>query len=303
MRKRLIWVKRKERCWLQFKNYHVIKKAERRLILRINIKFDRWFKKVYKFKLLSKVIETLRGMAASHRFVTRIITTYWSSEAYRDRYADVDFEKLRQGYVHWNLRLACHNENSNSGQEPKEHWKKVVFQTEKPTHSLSVAAKAQITEIFATTIGVEAAGNLMHMAGQFDQSNNSKFSKDKGSGSMEIEEVAHFVKNYTTGREKTFLGHDDFMERLAPVVKKWDLDGNGTMELHEMCIMMLCDENFSVEMDEEAKRELLQLLNAEMPQMIQGKLQSGHEDKGDAAKNKVFNKKNRKANMKRMGGR
>jgi len=116
---------------------------------------------------------------------------------------------------------------------------------------------------------------------KFDVANNSSHTKtgNEGSGSLEIKEVAYFVRSMTTGREKTFINLNEWSDRMGPLISKWDLDGNGTMELHEICTMMLCDENFDMTMPAEARSQLLQLMNVEEPQMINGELKKAHQDK------------------------
>ena len=85
---------------------------------------------------------------------------------------------------------------------------------------------------------------------------------------MDKEEVAQMV--WKLHGKKTSL--TEVRKKVLPLLGKWDLDGNGTLEFPEFVSMLLCDDNFSMKVDPQLEIEVMHLMNAHQPQVIDGEL-------------------------------
>jgi len=91
-------------------------------------------------------------------------------------------------------------------------------------------------------------------------------SVDRGDGSLTHIEMASLMLRLCGGQSK------QFQKRLAPVVIKWDLDGNSTLEFNEFVNMMLCDDNFRLGIPKRVCSNIVMLINTEQPGCVNGEI-------------------------------
>jgi len=130
-----------------------------------------------------------------------------------------------------------------------------------------------VKKTFDTKIDDPAAKVLLNLSERFSHANNSSHAVAPGQGSMRVAETAFLVQQFAG--LKPCLTLKETIDRIEPIMQKWDLDGNGTMEFDELVTMLLCDDTFSTLLTGKSKTSLLLLVASEAPTVIRGKLLKG----------------------------
>jgi len=131
--------------------------------------------------------------------------------------------------------------------------------------------RAKLPKLFTTELSAESTKLLNIFAELFAEANNMRSSAQKGNGSLGLIEVAAMIRKLQPD-QALGLSVDAYAEKIRPVVTSWDINGNGTLEFHELCTMLLTDNAFCFVMHESARTELLCLFSTETPHLINGKL-------------------------------
>jgi len=130
----------------------------------------------------------------------------------------------------------------------------------------------QVQNLFHTKISSIAANVLEKLCKLFVEANTCRYAKYKGDGSLELMESCVFIRKMMGQQFVKSLKLEAFAARLKPILQQWDLDSNGTLEFHEICVMVMTDQNFNLDLPNDVQTELLAFMSAETPQLVRCRL-------------------------------